>query len=762
MQNKNRRKFLRELGLTVGALTIGREIGFGFPTIQTQPKPFTRQRPTPKNTRIDYRYAPESWQSAYCLPNDPYKSLVSKNGELLYGHPGPGAAPDAFAQIVSFGFRDAAEGAFVSQKMDSAAAPVVTTLLDWKAAGVEMTLFATQIEGEGRVDNLLVKITPKSAEKTLLVPELRVRSRARFSSDTEDEAMLPRKEMGIATLDGSPSRVFFVVDAPVDHAERDGVHTFRLKEIELTAGATAEYVVRFPQESQEAGALSGGLARPQDLVANARAFWQAWKPTGASLVWAMSGTSAEFLTASSRTMSQCRLSAAGKGSYISGPTVSRSLHAVEGHFMSEAALYLGNVQEARETVVALWDRQDEQGAIVAPDGDQRSKDTAAAIYALVRYAELSQDWDYLNELYPDAHKAAMYLRGLRDRALGDGTANGAYGLIQKGPGDNGLPGVRAEFGNTLWTMIALKLLLEVSDRLFLDKRSETREFYGQLRASFVAASKQEMRKHANGFSYLPMLMKNDELWSDPDERRRPRPQTAQLALSQAIYPGLLFTKEEGIVKSHLDLMRASLREGVPAETGWLADNGIWNGNAAAAAEVFLWAGMAEEARLIFDAFLNHASPLLAWRAEQPVKGSAQKESIGDMPQSWASAECVRFLRHSLVMEDDKSLRLFNGLSESDLAAGKPITLAATPTRWGKVSISVEPADAKTWVTKFTREPAADQHLPALSSVVLPLRLPGNFQFDKFTGPSVIKNAPTAVIDPALLSWEVTWKNFRRS
>ena len=136
--------------------------------------------------------------------------------------------------------------------------------------------------------------------------------------------------------------------------------------------------------------------------------------------------------------------------------------------------------------------------------------------------------------------------------------------------------------------------------------------------------------------------------------------------------------------------------------------------------------------------------------------------LGDMPQSWAAAECVRFLRHMLVLEDDKTLRLFNGVSEADIAHGKPIALRSTPTRFGRVSVSMEPVDAKTWTMKFQREPLDEPFMPPLTYVTIPLRLPGNLQIDKFSGPNLIKNSPVAMIDPTLLSWEMTWKNFRRS
>ena len=33
---------------------------------------------------VDFRYSPPEWQTAICLPDDPQKSLVDRNGDLLY------------------------------------------------------------------------------------------------------------------------------------------------------------------------------------------------------------------------------------------------------------------------------------------------------------------------------------------------------------------------------------------------------------------------------------------------------------------------------------------------------------------------------------------------------------------------------------------------------------------------------------------------------------------------------------------------------
>lgn len=66
-----------------------------------------------------------------------------------------------------------------------------------------------------------------------------------------------------------------------------------------------------------------------------------------------------------------------------------------------------------------------------------------------------------------------------------------------------------------------------------------------------------------------MLMKEDPAWSDPNPWNRPRPQTAQWALSQEIFPGVVFEKNDPIVEGHIRLMQTCTREDIPADTGWL-------------------------------------------------------------------------------------------------------------------------------------------------------------------------------------------------
>jgi hypothetical protein len=102
------------------------------------------------------------------------------------------------------------------------------------------------------------------------------------------------------------------------------------------------------------------------------------------------------------------------------------------------------------------------------------------------------------------------------------------------------------------------------------------------------------------------------------------------------------------------------------------------------------AGLPDWARLTFHGFLNHAAPTYCWRGEQPLKGSLTATYVGDIPHNWASAECVRYLRHSLALEDGRDLRLLAGIGDPELAGSEPLQIRSSPTRFGRLDLTLDP------------------------------------------------------------------------
>ncbi len=469
--------------------------------------------------------------------------------------------------------------------------------------------------------------------------------------------------------------------------------------------------------------------------------------------WTPPGRYGEFLVACARNIQQAREVKEGKATFQVGPTVYRGLWVADGNFILEAARYLGYDQEAQQGLETIWNRQLPNGGVFAGGGDEHWKETGIALFTLVRQAELANDWTYFRKMEPNILRAVGFIRDLREKARHEDSANGRYGLLPRGFADGGLGGVRSEFTNTIWTLAGLKAATEAAEHLGLTSLSPARQLYTELRQAFFAAAKQEMRRHPKGFEYLPMLMKEDPQWEAPDPWDRPRPQQAQWALSQAIFPGRVFDRDDPIVKGHIELMQACTVEEIPAETGWLPHEGVWNYGAAFVAHVYLWAALRDRARMTFGGFLNHATPLYCWREEQPLQRSLVASYIGDMPHNWASAECILYLRHMLALEDGATLRLLAGFGDGELVGGDAWQLAQSPTRFGRVNLSLEPLDGhRGWHLRFERRRGRQPQ-----RVELPTMLGSRYRLTGVKGASSRAEGSITLVSPDATTWEATWE-----
>jgi hypothetical protein len=249
-----------------------------------------------------------------------------------------------------------------------------------------------------------------------------------------------------------------------------------------------------------------------------------------------------------------------------------------------------------------------------------------------------------------------------------------------------------------------------------------------------------------------MLAHDDPAWKDPEPWNRPRPQTAQWALSHAIFPGLVFERNDPVVQGHIALLQSCTQEEVPAETGWLWHESVWNYNASFAAHVYLWADQPEWADRTFRGFLNHASPLYCLREEQPLQHALLGQDWGDMPHNWASAECVRYLRHRLLLEDGSRMRLLGGMIPANFRSREVLRLENSPSRFGRVSLQLEPLDTrKGWKLDVKVEPAE-----RAETVELPVSIAGQ-SFERAANAKFNVKGRKVMIEPEATKWTAYWR-----
>ncbi len=706
--------------------------------------------PSPAHAEVDFRYAPRLSQATICFPDDPWKSLVGQARDLRYGFAKAVlVGMEDFSTVITFSLAGMQDDRIARQWLEAPGVPVVHTLVDRPAATLELIAFATRREHEGRVDNVLMTIRSKKG-KVPAVPRIQLRACERFK--------LVRNQGGLTVVSKEAASVPYLIASKLSGGPgsatwwEEAGYMLYLAHGEASPEEPLRYLIRLPQEGQTGEQQPGTLPNPEQLLLEVRQSWKDWKPFG-NVSWDYPGRAGEFLVACARNIQQVRESKNDRLVFQVGPTVYRGLWIVDGNFLLEAARYLGYDKEADEGLRSEWAKQLPTGQVVAAVPGEHWKDTAIAMFTLVRQCELKQDWTFFKELEPNVSKAVEFLVGLRDKAKGGTSTNGTYGLLAPGFADGGIDGVRSEFTNTVWTLAGLKAVSEAAERLGMNSLREVRTFYDQLRAAFLQAAHREMVRHPDGFEYLPMLAHEDASIQDPDPWKRPRPQSAQWALSHAIFPGLVFAPDHAIVRGHIALLQSCTREDIPAETGWLWHESVWNYNASFAAHVYLWAGLRDWAQRTFTGFLNHASPLYCWREEQPLQTALVGQDWGDMPHNWASAECVRYLRHMLVLEDGLRLRLLEGVCASESkAAGAAHILERTPTRFGRVNLHLQPVDGGARNATFEREPSAI----APASVEIPEAL-GRLHLSNVEGAKFQTRGKQVSVDPTINQWRAVWR-----
>jgi hypothetical protein len=128
--------------------------------------------------------------------------------------------------------------------------------------------------------------------------------------------------------------------------------------------------------------------------------------------------------------------------------------------------------------------------------------------------------------------------------------------------------------------------------------------------------------------------------------------------------------------------------GIPINTGWMPE-GMWVAiTLDNLAEAHLARGDGDAAARYLYPVLNHGTPFYTWceeRGQEP--GTA--ECSGDRQHLWTPVSVVRFLRDSLVMEEEDGLHLCSGIVREWLGSGEPLGIASAPTYYGCVSFRMQ-------------------------------------------------------------------------
>jgi hypothetical protein len=99
------------------------------------------------------------------------------------------------------------------------------------------------------------------------------------------------------------------------------------------------------------------------------------------------------------------------------------------------------------------------------------------------------------------------------------------------------------------------------------------------------------------------------------------------------------------------------------------------------------------------------------------------------------------------------LRLLAGITDAEVTPQKEYVLTATPTRFGRLNLRLEPLDrGQGWRLAFERESG-----PAPGQISVPVDLGSRFHFAQAENARSRSEAGVVLIDPAAPRWTAFWK-----
>ena len=646
--------------------------------------------------KVDFRYAIPWWQTAICLPDDWQKTLVGKEGEMLYDF--PGKFSDFKTRITL-----AADGpmTWVKQELASPRVPIVRTLFRRGAVEVLEEAFAVTPGAAGgqppplRQDVMLVHVKNPGDTPQTFTPSVKIESTANPQIAAGSEQVVaggtrlvvsekiaatevgPQKlvlRLSPMALPGRGERCIAVWitrgtagvkgDSPIFADAKIGTVPAKIGTVPAKIGTVPEGTPPAQRTVADAEAARG----------QAEAFWTSGRLPYDRIQVPDPGIQA-LIESSMRNIYQAREIKKGLPAFQVGPTCYRGLWIVDGSFLLEAATYFGCGADARYGIQYMMTHQRPDGGFTVMD--KYWKESGIVLWAVTRHARLTGDKAWLEGVWPKLEHAVSFIWKLREQASADPKAP-HFGLIPPGFPDGGLGGVLSEYTNVYWTLVGLHAVIDAARWLGKDEEAAGwQRQYDDFYAAFRKAADRDMQTDPRGNRYLPIVMLN---------AGNHLPQRAQWAFCHAVFPGKVFPADDPLVRGNMAMLEATECEGMVFGTGW-ADKGIWNYFASFYGHAWLWLGEGQKAARVLYAFANHASPLLTWREEQMPRGKGSAK-VGDMPHNWASAEFVRLVRHLLVLERGNDLHLLEGMPAAWARPGAVTRLKDMPTEFGPLSLEV--------------------------------------------------------------------------
>jgi len=370
---------------------------------------------------------------------------------------------------------------------------------------------------------------------------------------------------------------------------------------------------------------------------------------------------------------------AGQFQFQPGPTVYRGLWLADVIFTGETALMLNDTLTVRRFLEGALDLQLPSGQIRSLYPTQSLIETPMYLHAICRYALWSNSKPWLRQHWSVVQKGIAWLRAMRDKSP---TGLSYAGLMPPGFIDGGISTEHADYGATIWAMVAIEK--GITAARWLNEPNDARDWqilFDEFMGSFKTSARRDLRKNSAGNLYLPVIVA---------DTTNDAPQRGQYALLLPLCFSSMFqshdTLMDSIIHANLAMLDAVTKEGLIANSGWMKD-GVWPWLGGIHGMAHHLIGNYQKAVDILYAVANHAAPTGVWAEEQQQKKDGVNTS-GDGSNAEASAVYIHFIRNLLVREKPDTLEFLSGVPAEWFHKGAILEVNNGLTEFGSANLRV--------------------------------------------------------------------------
>ena len=707
---------------------------------------------------IDHRWTNTDAQSLIGLPMGSHKTIVDKNGNLKWSQWSLKRKP----LDTPIGFSSQMDGELA---VEAFAGPTPMVVSRQELYQGRYPFVVSHLAGGGlRLEELAFAVDPDSKPGTLPdkssgakgLDMLRLTFRNNGAAPIEAKLQLSGKARNLpghvegASLitHGDEDVVLLAESIGAAISSEDAGLTLALR-LSIPPGGERTLWLKLPYEWPAAKNGEVSMQSGEELLAKARTQWDDLWSRGTKVEFPQKELTDFYYSSIAYVLILTEYDAAGDLWALDGPAVYRQYWGRGEYFQARAMEVAGFLDPARQSVEHAFHIMNDDGEWDGPPTSgwpawDNAGGNAGAVWDYFLY---SGDKAWLAKAYPFLLRASEWIRDHREETkledvkgipagampikrmltgskcrpeptpeLRPGERTYWYGLLPWSYGDSGLPEGHSYSHNFLAayaervTGDAAKVLGHQDDAAWLARE------YSSYATDIRESIRRSLGLEKTSSPYLPAM-----------------PTYPDGAYSQtflAVYPTQIYSAEDPLVDGLIDRMERGEQQGVPTNVAWAGSAGIWAGESMNMAEIYLLRGEKKKATDMLVAALNHSYTTDVWKEEilvnvdlpracdTPHSKRANMEGTGDMPEAWANANLVLFLRDMLLNEREGKLHLLAGLPAEWVPAGKTLSIAGAPvTTGGTVSIKVEHAGAKDW--RVTVDPKGRMrelvlHLPVAS------------------------------------------------